>query len=518
VETATVLAGERSKPGNNLLKSCGWVAKGYRCTTDASTTRRRTLRIIDTDPAERLRADAPLLDAYLRFGASGATPFTIPGHKGRGDLVGRVVAGDVPLYGGLDTVKQEHGVLADAERRAARLWGADVCRFSVGGSTHGNQALALAVGRPGDRVAVPRTLHRSLLLGLVLAGLEPVWLRPSVDAATGLPTGTPVDEVRRRLARHRDLRAVFVGAPTYVGTGGDLADVAAAVHAYGVPLLVDAAWSAHFGFHPALPPHALAAGADALVTSAHKALPAYSQAALVLARTGRLDPDRLDAAFEATHTTSPAGSVLASIDAARALLARDGHALLDRLLETVAAARARLAAVDGLTVLEPPFVEPAKLVVLLPGTGADGVAVEGDLVARGLPVEMADRDTLVPMVTVADRPADVDALVAAIAAAVDRHRGAPRPVAAAAQWTVEPQTVLLPRDAFFAAHVRVAAADAVGRVSAELVAPYPPGVPVLAPGERVTGEALDALRAARAAGTRIAYAADPTLTTLRVVA
>jgi lysine decarboxylase len=134
-----------------------------------------------------------------------------------------------------------------------------------------------------------------------------------------------------------------------------------------------------------------------------------------------------------------------------------------------------------------------------------------------MPVEMADRDTLVPVVTMADRAADVDALVEAIAAAVGRHRGPARDVVPAAQWTVEPETVLLPRDAFFAPHERVPAAAAVGRVSAELVAPYPPGVPVLAPGERVTREALDALLAARAAGTRVAYAADPTLETLRVV-
>ena len=471
-----------------------------------------------TGPAEeRLRADAPLLDAYLTFLDKRKAPFTIPGHKGRTDLVGRVVAGDVPLFAGLDTMKQEHGVLADAEGRAARLWGADVCRFSVGGSTHGNQALALAVGRPGDRVAVPRTLHRSLLLGLVLAGLEPVWLRPHVDAATGLPTGVDAREVRRQLHRHSDVRAVFVGDPTYVGTTGDLTAVAETVHAYGVPLLVDAAWSAHFGFHPALPPHALRCGADAMVTSAHKALPAYSQGALVLARTDLLDEARLTDAFEATHTTSPAGSILASIDATRALLASDGRRLLDDTLRLVAGARERLAAVDGLTVLTPPFVEPAKLVVLLHGSGADGIAVERDLVAAGLPVEMADRDTLVPMVTMADRAADVDALVEAVTNAVGRHRGAPRDIVPAAQWTIDPETVLLPREAFFAPHERVSAAAAVGRVSAELVAPYPPGVPVLAPGERVTREALDALVAARAAGTRVAYAADPTLETLRVV-
>ena len=221
---------------------------------------------------------------------------------------------------------------SSAEARAAALWGADWCRFSVAGSTHGNQALALAVGAPGQKVIINRTLHRSLLLGLVLAGLQPVWVRPDIDPASGLPAGVAVQTVRDALAEHPDACAVFLGDPTYVGTIGDLAGQAEAAHAAGVPLIVDAAWAAHLGFHPDLPRHAIAAGADAMVTSAHKALPAYTQGAIVLARTERLDPTRLDRAFEATHTTSPTGSIMASIDAARALLARDGERLCGRLL------------------------------------------------------------------------------------------------------------------------------------------------------------------------------------------
>ena len=164
-----------------------------------------------------LRGDAPALDAWLAFQGGAPTPFTIPGHKQRLDLVGDVVAGDVPLFAGLDTMSQAHGVLAAAEARAARLWGADVCRFSVGGSTHGNQALALAVGAPGDRVIVSRTLHRSLLLGLVLAGLTPVWVRPDVDDL-GMPRGIPPRALTDALALTPDAVAVFIGDPSYVGT------------------------------------------------------------------------------------------------------------------------------------------------------------------------------------------------------------------------------------------------------------------------------------------------------------
>jgi lysine decarboxylase len=311
---------------------------------------------------------------------------------------------------------------------------------------------------------------------------------------------------------------VFLGDPSYVGTTGDLAGHAAAAHEAGVPLLVDAAWAAHLGFHPGLPPHALAAGADAMVTSAHKALPAYTQGALVLARTARLDPARLGRAFEATHTTSPTGTIMASIDAARALLARDGQELCGRLLRTVAAAKDRLRQVPGLDVLDGPGVEPAKLVVLLAGTGAHGIEVEAGLIAAGMPVEMADRDTIIPIVTLADDEAAVSRFTAALVSIVEAHRGPPRRPVPAASWTVIPEMAMPPRDAFFCRNETLSAREAVGRVSAELVAPYPPGVPVLAPGEVITSAALDALRAARADGGRIAYAADPTLATVQVIA
>jgi lysine decarboxylase len=469
-----------------------------------------------TDP-RGLRGEAPLLDAWLRFHEERPTPFTIPGHKQRHDLVGDVVAGDVPLYAGLDTMKLGAGVLADAEARAARLWGADHCRFSVGGATHANQAVALALGTDGDEVVVSRTLHRSMLVGLVLAGLTPVWVRPDLDVATGLPLGVPPAAVTRALAEHPAARAVLVGDPSYVGTVGDVAGLAAAAHAHDVPLVVDAAWAAHFGFHPDLPPHPLQLGADAMVVSAHKALPAWSQAALVLAGSTRIDRARLDAAVDAGATTSPAGAILASTDAARALLDRDGAELLGEAIAAVSAARTRLADVDGLVVLDGAGVDPLKLTLLLPGTGADGIAVEDDLLAAGLPLEAAERDTLVAQVSLADTDSTLRRLTDVLTSSVETHRGPPRAVVTGAAYAVEPVTVMSPRAAFFAAAERVPLDRAVGRVSAELVAPYPPGIPVLAPGEEVTRDVLAALAEARAAGVRIAYAADPRLDTLRVI-
>lgn len=469
-----------------------------------------------TDP-RRLRNDAPLLDAWLKFAEAPPTPFTIPGHKQRSDLVGDVVAGDVPLYAGLDSMKLSTGVLLEGEARAARLWGADVCHFSTGGATHANQAVALALGSEGDSVIISRTLHRSMLLGLVLAGLTPVWVSPEVDARTGLPLGVAPETVDRALRAHPSAVAVLIGDPSYVGTVGDVAGLAEAAHRHDVPLVVDAAWSAHFGFHPALPRHPLQLGADVMVTSAHKTLPAWSQAALILANIDRIDPVRLDAGVEATATTSAAGAILASIDAARALLETDGESLLGAAVAAVRTARDRLHGVDRLLVLDGPHIDPLKIALVLCGTGADGNAVERDLLTAGFPVESADRDVIIGVASLADTARTLDAFVDVLVTSIERHRGTPRDLVAPAAYRVKPDTVLAPRAAYFASSQAVPIERSIGRISSELIAPYPPGIPVLAPGEKITEQAIGALEDARRAGIRIAYAADPALRTLRVV-
>jgi len=476
---------------------------------------------------DRLVAGAPLLAAYVTAASRGDTPFCVPGHKRRAlaldaDL-GLVTDADVPLYAGLDTMKLTGGLLTRAEALAAELWGADWCRFSVGGATQANQALLLAAGRPGDQVVMARSIHRSVFSGLILAGLRPVWLPAHSDAATMLPLGPTAEQLAAALDAAPGAVAGWISEPSYLGTVADVGALARVAHARGVPLLVDQAWGAHFGFQADYPPHALEAGADAMVISAHKMLPAYSQAALVLAREGYLSPDRLETAFDATTTTSPAGAILASIDGARGLLASRGPLLLHRLACLVADARARLlGACPGLAVpgpgdFPPARFDPAKLVLSLAGTGADGTVVETVAQAAGVPLEMADRDTIVATVTVADTADTVGMLTDVLGGAITAGSGTPRPAATGVSWTLSAEPVVDPRTAFFAPWTAVPAEQAAGRISAELIAAYPPGVPILAPGELITPGLLDALWRQAAEGSRIAYAADPSLRTLRVL-
>lgn len=471
-------------------------------------------------------SDTPLYNAYREFLANPGSPFCTPGHKRNPEVIDEFLALDVPHYLGVENRRVSTRRLATAERIAGELWGADWCGFSVQGSTHGNEAICLSVGKPGDKVIVARTIHKSLFFGLVLAGLVPVWVRPDIDAATGLTAGMPVSRIAEALEAHPDAKAVMLVEPSYVGGVSDVAAHAELAHAHGIPLTVDAAWGAHLGFHPQLPPHAIAAGADILVTSIHKHLTGFTQSSMVLARGERIDLERLDAAFEGLHTTSPSGAIFASIDRARALLAERGEELLGQAIRLADEERERFREVPGLGVVGEDIAarspalfmhDPTKIVLTLPGTGADGHLVADILEDRGLRLEFADRDTFCPVITLADTPRTVDLMVTEIIRAIEEHRGEPRSLVPITAWTLQPDTAMSPRDAFFADHERVTAAEAVGRIAAETAAPYPPGVPALAPGERIHADTLAALQAEAKSGTRIAYCGDPMLETVLVV-
>jgi lysine decarboxylase len=472
-----------------------------------------------------LRENAPLLDAYLSYFESSRTPFTIPGHKQKTSALdaglGAVVDADTPLYGGLDEIKLTNQTLRTAEALAARLWGADYARFSTGGSTHANQAIIFALGKPGDKVAVSRTAHRSVLSALVLAGLEPIWMSPEIDSATGVPIGIGLDEMKRAL-REKPI-AVLLTEPGYLGTISDLPVLIEAAHGVDVPVILDAAWGGHFGFHPDLPLHAFQVGADALITSTHKALPGYSASALLLARTSLLSEERLEQSFETTHTTSPAGAPLASIDGVRALLQTRGQELIGNLLSNVFRFKEIVQAEFALPIFLYPSdfptgrFDPTKIVLRVQQLGASGVDIENDLQARGIRVEMADRDTIVFLGTIADSQADFDYLADALIPILKKRQEQRRVSATALSWSVVPQRATSMRDAYFAETEMVDSAKAMGRISADLIAPYPPGVAVVAPGEILTEQIVQGLSSSRAAGVRIAYATDSTLAQYRVV-
>jgi lysine decarboxylase len=310
--------------------------------------------------------------------------------------------------------------------------------------------------------------------------------------------------------------------PGYLGTISELPALIAKAYENSIPVIIDAAWGAHFGFNSQLPAHVMQLGADALITSVHKALPGYSASALLLAQGKFLNLARIEQSFETTHTTSPAGAPLASIDGCRALLQTRGEQLTGELLKNVTVFKNQLQSHFDVPIFLGPEnfaagrFDPVKIVLRANLLGLSGVDVEKELQKANIRVEMADRDTIVFLATLADNAADFAKLADALVPILKSLQSTPRATQTSLSWSIVPTVAVSMRDAYFVDTEYVAADKAIGRISADLIAPYPPGVAVVAPGELLTEAIISGLAATQKAGVRIAYASDPTLATYRV--
>jgi arginine/lysine/ornithine decarboxylase len=490
---------------------------------------------LESPPTPRVQAPAhhrvPLVEVLRRYQEAGTVPFSCAGHKLGGgadrELVAMLGAELFRADVWLDTGTHDRALRA-AEALAAAAWGADRCFFLGNGSSSGNHAFLLATLDPGDEVIVARDLHKSMLAALILTGAHPVYVAPRLHPELGIAVGVHPDDVAAALDAHPAAKLVAVVSPSYFGVAADLAAITRAAHARDVTVYVDEAWGPHFGFHPRLPLSAMAAGADGAVTSTHKMLSSLSQSSILNLRGGRVPPGRVAAAVRLTQTTSPLVPLVASIDACRRQMALHGEQMLDRTLGLAADARRRLGMLPGLRVLDaaaldlgPRQLDPTKLVVDVAGLGLTGLAAEQALRERfAIAPEGSDLSSVILFVTIGDTAASIDQLVGGFTAlcaerTVVAAGAPPRSSGAAIGPGVQ---ALTPRDAFFAPARTVPLRAAAGEVAAELVTPYPPGIPVLAPGEVITADKLDYLANGRANGMYVCGPADPSLATIRVVA
>jgi len=482
--------------------------------------------------------DTPYLDAVLRYRARHATPFHTPGHKdGKGappglrELLGETCLGvDTAMAGGVEDTRESTHLIRLAEDYAAEAWGSERAWFLVNGSTSGIHALTLALCGPGRTVIIPRNAHKSMLAGLIFSGAEPVYVEPAVDPEWGIPLSVDAAQVASRLAAHPDATAVFVTSPTYNGLGTDLAAVAAAAHAAGIPFVTDQAWGPHLRFCSRLPIDAMSAGADAAVVSTHKLISGLTQTSVLLARSPRINLARLDGMVHMTQSTSPQALMYASIDAARQQMATRGEELWAGAVELAEWARARLNELPGVRCLAHDVVErwrvasfdPTRLTVSTADLGHSGYELE--TILRDdyrIAVEAADPLNVVLNVTYGDSRADLERLVAALADYAGRYRDAAS--GERARRGTPPVTpaftrqVISPREAFFAPSRPLPLAECASHVSAEMVTPYPPGIPVLGPGEEISEEIVAYLQEGAATQLKVHGPEDRTLATLRVV-
>ncbi len=483
---------------------------------------------------------APYLDALVAYGFRGSGRFHVPGHKGgpgadpglRFAVGDRALAADVPQdIEGIDlgpspTPYERAEALAAAAHGAARTF------FLTNGATQGNHALCLALAPLGARVVAQRNSHASVVDGLVLSGGRPAFVAPEYDGELGMANGVSPAALGEAIARTggaAEVRAAFIVSPTYYGMCADVAGCAEAAHAAGVPLVVDQAWGSHFGFHPDLPPSALAQGADAVLTSTHKMSGSLTQSAMLhIAPTGRIDPDAIARTLRLLRSTSPSSLLMASLDAARRQLAVHGEALLHETLRAIAAAREHIAAkAPGVAVVDRAFVgrpgiadwDPLRIVLDVRGTGRTGYEVAAALRgAYDLQTELATQATVVFLVGIAESPVALQRLAGDTEEVVKRivQDGTTAAVIAPPA-SLEQQMEVTPRDAFLGHGEVVPVDDAVGRISCESIAGYPPGIPALLPGERITAETVAYLRDLVAAGARLHGASDPSFGRITVL-
>jgi arginine decarboxylase len=480
------------------------------------------------------QSQTPLADRLRRSAQSGNVPFHTPGHhKGQGidpklkiwwgEAIFQADLSELPE---LDNLFAPDGVIAEAETLAAECWGSDRTFFLTNGSTAGVIASILAVCNPGDSVLVPRNIHRSVISGLILSGANPVFMMPEYDERLGIAHGVTVETIANHLVSNPKIKAVLIVNPTYYGVCSDVVKIANLIHQYNLPLIVDEAHGAHFQFHPALPTAALIAGADIVIQSTHKTLSALTQASMLHIKGDRVSADRLAKSLQLVQSTSPSYLLLASLDIARMQMATQGELLLGEAIDRVQRVRSKINKIPNITTLEfknsPGFheLDPLRLTVLIEeinGFTADEILHE----ELGITCELPGLQSLTFIFTHGTTDEDCDRLLMGLKQLSDRIlkscNNAINDESNYEIFTEIPTIVLSPRDAFLATSKVVTVNDAIGLISADLICPYPPGIPIIMPGEQITENAIAYLQQILAAGGILTGCADSDLQIMRVI-
>ncbi|WP_062996164.1 aminotransferase class I/II-fold pyridoxal phosphate-dependent enzyme [Nocardia mikamii] len=481
---------------------------------------------------------APVLDALAEYRQLGRYGFTPPGHRqGAGadprvrEVLGGALAVDILAAPGLDDRLSRGGYLSEAEKLMADAVGADAAFFSTCGSSLSVKAAMLAVAGGADGgLILGRDSHKSIVAGLVFSGVLPRWVPPRWDAQRHLSHPPSPEQVDQAWQKYPDAAGALIVSPSPYGTCADICGIAEVCHRRGKPLIIDEAWGAHLPFHPDLPTWAMDAGADVCVVSVHKMGAGFEQGSVFHVQGDLVDVDKLKLCAELLTTTSPNVLLYAAIDGWRRQMVEHGEKLLTAALHTAERARTALDRIPGISVMEDELLgaeashdlDRMQVLMDVSGTGATGFEV-ADWLREHRRIDMghSDHRRILATLSMADDADTVDALVDAMTAWRVQYRGAgPRPadIHVPAPRELQLESVMNPRDAFFGPEETVPLEKAIGRIAAEQVTPYPPGIPVIVPGELVDAAVVDYLRSGVENGMNVPDPADPTLRTLRVVA
>ena len=473
---------------------------------------------------------APIYEALEEFKKMRVVPFDVPGHKrGRGNpeltaLLGeKCVTIDVNSMKPLDNLCHPVSVIRQAEELAAEAFGAAHAFLMVGGTTSAVQSMVLSVAKRGDKIILPRNVHRSVMGAMVLCGAIPVYVNPECDDRLGIPLGMKVEEVERAIRQHPDAKAVLVNNPTYYGICSDLRSIVKLAHDHHMLCLADEAHGTHFYFGEGLPVSAMAAGADMAAVSMHKSGGSLTQSSILL--TGpAMSEGHVRQIINLTQTTSASYLLLSSLDISRRNLALRGREAFRRVVDLAEYAREEINAIGGYYAFSRELVngdsiydfDVTKLSVNTLEVGLAGIEVY-DLLRDeyDIQIEFGDLGNILAYLSIGDRPREVERLVSALSE-VRRRFGKSRANLMKQEY-IDPEVAVSPQEAFYADSESLPIKDTAGRVCSEFVMCYPPGIPILAPGERITPEILNYIRYAKEKGCSMTGPEDPDILRLNVL-
>lgn len=476
----------------------------------------------------------PLLDAVAAYGQQEPAYFKIPAHRFERGVSPRwrrwtgdgIFRFDLTEAEGLDDLHCAEGVIRQAQDLAADLYGARRTYFLVNGTTCGNEAMILATCREGEKILVPRNAHKSVLMGLILSGARPIYLAPPRQEESGLYGGITPGQVEESFRQHPDCRCVFLVSPTYYGVLSDVRGIARVCHDHGALLLVDEAHGAHLYFSPDLPAGAIREGADLCAQSTHKVAGSLTQSSMLHVGSDRVDLGRLEACLHMVQSTSPSYLLMVSLDAARYELASNGSRMMERALGMARMAREAICRIPGIhcwgeeLLGETIFaLDPTRLVITARQLGLSGYQL-ADLLYEDYQVgmELADDSQVVAVVTWANREEEMERMISALADISRRYQNASgQSPALRKPLPPLPEYVCSPRKAFYAEKKSVPWKDAVGKIAGESLTPYPPGIPLVYPGERISPQIWEYMEEYRKAGLHFHGPADRNLFEFQII-
>ncbi len=478
--------------------------------------------------AKQMRA--PIYGAMMELKDRGVIPFDVPGHKrGHGnpelvEFLGEQCVGiDVNSMKPLDNLCHPVSVIREAEELAAEAFGADHAFFMVGGTTSAVQSMVLSVCKAGDKIILPRNVHKSVINALVLCGALPVYVNPEVNSQLGISLGMKVSEVERAIVENPDAVAVLVNNPTYYGICSDLKSIVELAHSYGLKVLADEAHGTHFYFGENLPISAMAAGADMAAVSMHKSGGSLTQSSLLLTGPG-MNWEYVMQIINLTQTTSASYLLLSSLDIARRNLVARGKEAFRQVMELAEYGRQEINAIGGYYAYGRELInggsvfdfDVTKLSVYTRDIGLAGIEVY-DLLRDEyrIQLELGEVTNIMAYTSIGDTRRNMDHLISALADIRQRYSRDSEQVMNTEYIT--PEVVHSPQQSFYAKKEYLPIAQTAGRICGEFVMSYPPGIPILAPGERITEEIIDYILYAKEKGCSLQGMEDPEVEHLNVL-